>query len=580
VRKGCHLPPPTAPCRASQSGDRKRRISYGGIAPPRGVRKTQGVGHCEVGVPTTQSLATRALRWAVSHPRALFAVFVVVAAGPGLGLKDLWFPDETRHAAVLVQLVDGGHWLALRLGEAFYADKPPIYFWFVAMLAWASGSTAPPVFLVAAALTGWLYLCALWDLSRTLGFSRRVGIVAGLILLSSWFFLERLHHPRMDLLFSAFMFWAMAAGISALRGTRPPGRAIWAGLAISAAVMTKGPLGLALPALGLGVAAWIWRKDIGTGVARNFAIGALAGLGLGALYLGGLVLAAGPETLQALLFDQTLQRAVAATSLSQPWHWYFLPLLAAALPWTPALLLWTRPDTRAARWVWGCALAWLIALSLPDYKAVHFLVPLLGPLALLLAWHLTQASPRNRRGLAGGLAGLMAIGAALAPFAPNWTLWPEAVRGAPWVALAAVGAAGLIWSMRRRGPVGLALALWGGVTLIGLPYTVLTLPGLNTVMSPAAAGALLAEAHAQGHETVEFHPSYRGIFDYHAGHIVTQAATPADLAATVAAAPCGVLVLRNRDLNARPDGDWSQVLTFRLDYARYEAWAWGGTACD
>ncbi len=41
-----------------------------------------------------------------------------------------------------------------------------------------------------------------------MGFAPRVVLLAGLVLLTNWFFIARAHQPRMDLLFAAFILTA------------------------------------------------------------------------------------------------------------------------------------------------------------------------------------------------------------------------------------------------------------------------------------------------------------------------------------------------------------------------------------
>ena len=519
----------------------------------------------------------RLLRLALARPTLAFGLAVAALTLPSLGAKDLWFPDETRHAAVLVQMVVHGHWLALRLGETFYADKPPLCFGLVALLALATGSTAPPVFMAAAALSGWAYLAALARLGRAAGLGRPAVLTAGLMLLSCWFFVERLHHPRMGLLFAALILWAQAEFLSALR----TGRGAVAGwVAAGLAVLTKGPAGAALPLAALPAGLAIRRPA--PGLRRGLGRGALAFLGIMAAYLGGVWWTAGPEAVRALVVDQSLGRALGAESLSQPWHWYLAPLAAAVLPWTLALAAVRARHLRApgAALLWAGFAAGLAVLSVADYKAAHFLVPLLGPFALALAHALWRAPARLRRALWAGMAGLWALAAA-APFAARWTLWPEAVQGELAVAAAAGATALLPWRLRRRGPAVFAAAAVLGAVLTALPYYQLTVRGPNAVMSPRAAGAILAAHHARGHATAEFHPSYRGLFDYHAGHAVTQIADPAALDALVAAAPCGVVAIRPRDLEAwaGAPADLERLAEQRPDYARYVLVRWGGPAC-
>ncbi|MEM9435816.1 MAG: glycosyltransferase family 39 protein [Pseudomonadota bacterium] len=526
-----------------------------------------------------KKLGVRLSRWALRHPIWVFALGVAALTTASLGAKDLWVPDETRHGAVLLQMLENGHWLALHLGEEFYADKPPLYFWLLAALALATGSTGPPVFMAAAALSGWAFLAALAVLGRRAGLSRQAVLTAGLILLSTWFFVERLHHPRMDLLFGAFIMLAQAGMLSAVQtGRGAPLAFAAAGLA----VLTKGPLGIALPLVSLLAGLMIYRPHP-PGLGRDLSAGITVFVAMMALYLGGVAWVAGWGAVAALLFDQSLGRAVAAPSLSQPVWWYIGPLAAALLPWTLAVAA-VRPrhlQRGGTGWLWASLAGSFVLLSLLDYKTTHFLVLLIGPLALGLAQALCHVSAGPRRVMFLGMAALIALAAALLPFAPGWTLWPEQVQGALLVAAATALAAALALLAHRRATATFAATLWIGITVTALPYYLITIHGLDAVMSPRAAGEALAREAALGRPVVEYHPSYRGIFDYHAGLSLTQVESFPALDAVVAQHPCGTVAMRARDASKWETAPkaLAEISQHRLDATRYVLLRWGGLAC-
>ena len=53
-----------------------------------------------------------------------------------------------------------------------------------------------------------------------MGFAPRVVLLAGLVLLTNWFFIARAHQPRMDLLFAAFILTAQTALFRATQAER------------------------------------------------------------------------------------------------------------------------------------------------------------------------------------------------------------------------------------------------------------------------------------------------------------------------------------------------------------------------
>ena len=139
--------------------------------------------------------------------RDLALIVLVVAAQQLLtiGLRDLWWADEVRHANVLQHLLHQGDWLLLHLNDKPYPDKPPIYFWFLSIIATLAGSVSPTVIFVGLALTVLFYGLSAYALGRTLFGEREIPIFAIAILVTGTYFLLLSHYARMDFLFSGFI---------------------------------------------------------------------------------------------------------------------------------------------------------------------------------------------------------------------------------------------------------------------------------------------------------------------------------------------------------------------------------------
>lgn len=69
---------------------------------------------------------SRAVRWVCLHPLLCLTLILLAQVIPSLAVKDVWMPVEVRHAAVFTNLWQNGHRLVLHLGDAAYADKPPV----------------------------------------------------------------------------------------------------------------------------------------------------------------------------------------------------------------------------------------------------------------------------------------------------------------------------------------------------------------------------------------------------------------------------------------------------------------------
>ena len=70
---------------------------------------------------------------------------LLVLVGSGFGLRDPWPADEPRFAALARDLFQNGDWLFPRVGGDLYQDKPPLYFWLLALAYWMSGLLPPTI---------------------------------------------------------------------------------------------------------------------------------------------------------------------------------------------------------------------------------------------------------------------------------------------------------------------------------------------------------------------------------------------------------------------------------------------------
>ena len=101
-----------------------------------------------------------------------------------LGRWDLWNPDEPRYAQVAKEMVNGGDWVLMHYNGKNYGNKPPLFFWLIALSSYLwQGFTSfsvrfPP------ALFGTLTVLLTFLIGKAL-YSSRTGFLSGLILATS-----------------------------------------------------------------------------------------------------------------------------------------------------------------------------------------------------------------------------------------------------------------------------------------------------------------------------------------------------------------------------------------------------------
>lgn len=488
------------------------------------------------------------------RPWLSLAVLTAVQTVGTLSSRALWFSDEVRYADAYAGLLRG-RWLVLSLNGVAYPDKPPLYFWFLRGLDALPGLSDPTVFFLGAALSGLLVLYATLVWARVLGLREEVGIMAGLILLTTLFFAGLLHYSRMDLLFAALIIAAQAAFCEAFGPGSGPDtgpnatarRARLCALALvlaGLATLTKGPLGLLFPVLTT-VLFLAWR-----GRTREFFRACmLPGLAALLALVFSWVLAAyfveGPGFLRKIFVEQIFQRATQTFHHAEPFYFYLVAFPPCWLPWTFALLalpmqrlvggafwrgLWANrktpsPQADAKAWLWFSFASGLALLSLLSGKVVVYILPQLSPLALLLALALLEDEtprPWQRLWTASGL--LFLLLAAVTTQAERFLPVPMALPGI-WAVAGGFATCGLGLLLLRRQDARRVLPALALMTALWVQPACQTLaPQLDAIMSPKPQADVLKAYAAEGYLPVA-HDIYQGIYSYYLGGVVRETAS-------------------------------------------------------
>jgi 4-amino-4-deoxy-L-arabinose transferase-like glycosyltransferase len=487
-------------------------------------------------------------RW----PFVALAMLTAVQMAGTLSSRALWFSDEVRYADAYAGLLRG-KWLVLNLNGVAYPDKPPLYFWLLRaldVLTGTPGSVAsdPAVFFLGTAVSGLLVLYAVLVWARVLRLPDEAGFLAGLVLLTTFFFAGLMHYSRMDLLFTALIIASQAVFCLAFRPGEEHRRARLAALAMllaALATLTKGPLGLAFPIV-TSVLFLAWR-----GRAREFFSRALLpGLGVLIAVVFSWVAAAyfvqGPEFLHKIFYEQIFQRATKTFHHAEPWYFYLIAFPPCWLPWLlapvalPVRRLFTggfwssllagrkaaSPEADARAWLWISAVSGLTLLSLLSGKVVVYLLPQLPPLALLLALGLLdQRLPWRRLWVAAAL--LFFVFAAVATQGERFLPVPlSAEGGLPGALMVAAGfaACGLgLLVLRKQDSRHVLLALSLLTAAWVQPACRTLAPALDIIMSPKPQAMLLKIYKDLGYTPVA-HDIYQGIYSYYLGGPILESA--------------------------------------------------------
>jgi 4-amino-4-deoxy-L-arabinose transferase-like glycosyltransferase len=495
---------------------------------------------------------------------------------PGLGLRDLWNPDEARYAEVAREMRELGHWAVPYLDGQIYSQKPPLFFWSIA----ATGELTRGIDETSDRLPSALAAIGALLLVYLLGerfFGRRAAWLAAAAFGSCFKVIWQARFGQIDMFLTALVtlgVWLWVRGYTEKR----PGFYWGFFLAAGLATLAKGPVGLLPPLLAILAFLWITgdREEI-----RRLRIG--RGLLLwAAVMLVWLVpagLEAGPDYLRQIVFRQTVTR------YATPWHhfappWFYLTVIPGDFfPWsfllpTAIVVGWKRlaGRLRPFRQEGGLpragflfALCWvvvtLVFFSISAAKRSVYILTMYPAMALLVGAGLDLAAaewPRWRRAVAiplGIVTGLTLLIAAALPVVERKL--PEAVLlggmsfawGLVGVLLPLLVGAGIAWWAARSGAVPRAAAtLAVGMALTGLAMALYALPRFDLFKSARGLSRILV-AHMAPGEPYAIYPRLDSTFLFYTHRYCVDIDSEETLRRTL----------------ARPGRVW--LLTEREDYA-------------
>jgi 4-amino-4-deoxy-L-arabinose transferase-like glycosyltransferase len=367
-----------------------------------------------------------------SRPYAL-VLWTLIAASvaaiwfASLGWRHLVPSDEGRYAEIAREMLASGDWVTIRYQGLKYFEKPPFQMWATA-LAYSVFGIGEWQARLWTGLSGLLGLAVIAHAARR-WFGDRVGALAALSLLAMPAWVLAGHVSSLDMGVAAALAVVLGALLAALNpAAAPQERSRWllvAWAAAAVAVLTKGLIGVVLPAMVLTIHAILHRRAVpwkrlhaGAGILLLLAIAAPWFV---------LVSSRNPEFARFFFIHEHFERYTSEVHQRGAPVWYFVPQLALGLlPWLgllPAMWRSVRAEGRArtdpqdlrplallATW----ALAIFAFFSASGSKLPGYIVPIYPALAIIAAVALDALSERLWRRLLWTMAAVFALGCGVA----------------------------------------------------------------------------------------------------------------------------------------------------------------------
>jgi len=490
------------------------------------------------------------LQWAARYRDAFVIVLLWIMTLASALAMPLTPIDETRYVSVAWEMWHAhSFWLPLMNG-APYADKPPLLFWLI-QSGWSLFGVNdwwPKLISPLASLVAMMHL---YRIARRLGYAGSQARLAPMVLSAMLMWSLYSSALMFDVLLSACLLGTISpliAGVFTLRKASISG--IWLGLALlakgPAAFVTLAPILLTIP---------LWRATpLGQSGRRHLALALMLGFAMLLAWALPAAWIGGRDYAQDLLWGQSVNRLQHAMAHARPTWWYlpWLPLLA--FPWSLSSGAWWRfPTHRHQRLAWIWLAGPLLIFSLISGKQIHYLMPLLPALALLVMDGLGRVDPRQvlRPRLAAAaivVLGVVALGLGV--------FGADAVTRSmvsPFGILVLIAFALILWQQRWHGGAEAARGLALGTGIAVLIATQLMLAPLWSRYDVNAASQLLARLELDGVPVAFDGDSYQATFQF-AGRLkkplVTLSGTPSELCEFSHRAPDGWIVGRGRDLRS------------------------------
>jgi 4-amino-4-deoxy-L-arabinose transferase-like glycosyltransferase len=308
---------------------------------------------------------------------------------PGLGRRDLWNPDEARYAEVAREMRLLGHWSVPRLNGQVYTQKPPLFFWAIAGVAWLTGGLDETAARLPSALSAIAAVLLVYRIGDRF-FGRRAAWLAAAAFATCFKTLWQGRFGQIDMMLTALVLlgiWLWVRGHTEGRPGFYPLFFLSAGLA----TLAKGPAGL-LPPL-LSILAFL-------AVTQNWTEIKRLRIGLGLLLWAAVVLAwlvpaglsGGTEYLQQIVLKQNVTRYADPWHHFQPWYYYLTVIPAEFFPWslllpTAIAVGWKRLEGPARRGFLFCvywAVVTVLFFSISPAKRSVYVLTMYPAMALLV----------------------------------------------------------------------------------------------------------------------------------------------------------------------------------------------------
>jgi 4-amino-4-deoxy-L-arabinose transferase-like glycosyltransferase len=504
----------------------------------------------------------------VRRPVLTLLLLSFVTFGIGLGRQAITEADEAYYAEASREMVASGDWITPHFNFEDRWQKPVLYYWLTALTFLVTGPGEGAARLWSA-LSGAGLVLLVWAVAARGESTRPHAWLAGAITATcfGYFAMARSALPDLPLAFCITL--TIAAMIAAFDGRGRDSFRWWAlaGLGIGLGSLMKGPVAIVVPALALGPAWLLERREASVRWAHVAAAAVLAAL-VALPWYAAMLSRHGMAYVESFLVGDNLERFTTTRFNEERPLWFYLPVIAGGLlPWAaygiaaagPGLAglirrHWqpTRDDVRLLSWAVTPTLFFVASVG----QQPRYVLPVLPPLAILVARAIGERIEKAAAG--GGATGLAIATWATAVFfvlsaallyrlQPLLTETHALVLTTSALGMAAGGAALVVVALRGAwATLPLVTVAAAAALLLGAQYSVLA-PGRPAAVERMAA---FVTAHRSNAEPIGTYRAFTRNLVFYTRTRQADLFDPVAVAQFLASPDRVLLVLPERDLPA------------------------------
>jgi len=251
-----------------------------------------------------------------------------------LGGWDFWDPDEPRYAQVAKEMMESGNWILPHLNNQVYPDKPPVFFWLLALSYNIIGEVTSFSARFPSAIAAVLGILLTYLLGSKL-YNLRAGFISALVLATTVEYFWLGLRANIDMTLTLFILSALFFFYQGYQKSPSQKQSYYFYLFylfMGIATLTKGPVGFILPSLTV-IFYLSLRRDFNVLKKVFFNWGGLLFWVVILAWLIPACVQGGKSYIDEIIFNQILGRVYDSWSHKAPFYYYFLRLPPIMLPW-------------------------------------------------------------------------------------------------------------------------------------------------------------------------------------------------------------------------------------------------------